>query len=133
MIMFTQSSCTAVNGACPKGHYVSYDHNPVSVGVLSLFFFGGEGGGRWSRTSETGRRKVDYQGDCIDCELELDELLDVDVDGTPPLGDGHDGGEVVVKDDHVGTFLRHLVGNRMLEREREREREEYVPLFRKCP
>ena len=38
----------------------------------------------------------------------MDELQDVGVDD-PPLLDGRDdGGEVVVRDDHVGSLLGHL-------------------------
>ena len=38
----------------------------------------------------------------------LDELADVVVDDAAFLDGGHDGGEVVVEQDHVGGFLGHI-------------------------
>lgn len=60
-------------------------------------------------TCEGRRDEVHHQGDHIDGELELDELLDVDVDGATPFGNVDDGREVVVHDDHIGVLLGNLM------------------------
>ena len=52
--------------------------------------------------------KADEQSRTVDSKLELEELADVGKDTAAPEHRLHDGAEVVIKDDDVGSFLGHL-------------------------